>query len=262
MDVRRGITYRLSGFATALTQFLGCRDIKALSGVSRHDQYTTEKMWAMGDSAIQPSYPWPLSLVDKPTLHSVLRQQHPRYPLWYAYAEARALHLVREALVHLPMRLRIIMGRDDLANVHLTNGINLWYFGDNGHQEDGFFQIESSTEEIDPLSGVLTHAFEQAKEWAALPLLEKGDYRLASCMPSECARFLLGYLLIAGPMLNFVWVRHRTHTEPLASLWFRLGVAETLAIEHPIGTKPLSRPFPSPDSVLYPFRAHIETREL
>lgn len=207
-----------------------------------------------------PSYPWQLSpsVMDKPTLHSVLRQQHPRYPLWHAYAEAQALHLVHEVLVHLPIQRGTIIGRDDRDNVHMTNGIHLWSLN---NYNEACFQIETSIDLIDPLYGVLMHACEQAKVWAALPLLEEGDHRLASGTPSECARFLLGYFMIAGPMLNFVWTAEREDAESLTLLWFRLGVSESMAIEHTKVRNPVG-PFPSHDSALYPFRAHIETRNL
>jgi hypothetical protein len=88
MSPSSGVTAPITGFACAMTQFLGARDIHALSRVSCHDRQTTERLWetsaALSVAArnVNPDHGW----------GDILR--HPdqgTHPVRYAYAYARSL---------------------------------------------------------------------------------------------------------------------------------------------------------------------------
>lgn len=87
-----GVTAPITGFACAMTQFLGAQDVQALARVSCHDRQTTEQLWktsaALSVAArnVNPDHGW----------CDILR--HPgqgTHPVRHAYAYARCLFALR-----------------------------------------------------------------------------------------------------------------------------------------------------------------------
>lgn len=89
MGPRKGITYGMTGWACALTQFLGHRDLACVSRVSRVDQASTDTLWQHCGTKSCGG----VRSID------VLREPH-MHPVQYGYACAVARQIVLEQISH------------------------------------------------------------------------------------------------------------------------------------------------------------------
>jgi hypothetical protein len=215
---RGGVTAAFTGFLCALTPFLTSRDLRAVEQVSRLDRAMTRDLWAMCAQKIDKA--------PSGTLMRVLRHECLSWCGAYAWNVARTY--LRNHLQSLecepmnlgidppnkgtsPMWVQLQVAPSCASNEEFFLSLQ-WRFTRKGLQGPGAVLCDDYAAHIAP----------DARRQTSVTL-------------DKCTTYLLHVLVHFGLCdagINYAFVNSREESEWIIAIWFHLGVAPVLPLQH------------------------------